>query len=146
MPPPPRGAGEVCRVFRSRLDPARRTTIVHVNPAFDAPHLGPKPLDPPVPTADPRHADDLPTVLRYPRFAAAGLAAEPTIEPAAVASPASTETAPPAPLATWTVAGAPPHPPLGPGVPRGRVVDGPPPPQFCPVLLSHSPSPPRDPR
>ncbi|WP_293256079.1 hypothetical protein [Nannocystis sp.] len=69
---PPRGAGEVCRVFRSRLDPARRTTIVHVNPVFDAPHLGPKPLDRSVPTVGLRDAEDLATVLAFARFADGG--------------------------------------------------------------------------
>ena len=70
---PPRGAGEVCRVFRARLDPERRTTIVHVNPVFDAPHLGPRPLDPAVPTVGLRDAEDLPTVLAFARFADGGL-------------------------------------------------------------------------
>lgn len=70
---PPRGAGEVCRVFRERLDPERRTTIVHVNPVFDAPHLGPRPLDPSVPTVGLRDAEDLATVLAFARFADGGL-------------------------------------------------------------------------
>lgn len=70
---PPRGAGEVCRVFRERLDPERRTTIVHVNPVFDAPHFGPRPLDPSVPTVGLRDAEDLPTVLAFARFADGGL-------------------------------------------------------------------------
>ena len=68
-----RVAGEVCRVFRQRLDPERRTTIVHVNPVFDAPHLGPRPLDPSVPTIGLRDAEDLPTVLAFARFADGGL-------------------------------------------------------------------------
>lgn len=70
---PPRGGGEVCRVFRERLDPQRRTTIVHVNPVFDAPHLGPRPLDPSLPTIGLRDAEDLPTVLAFARFADGGL-------------------------------------------------------------------------
>lgn len=70
---PPRGAGEVCRVFRERLDPRRRTTIVHINPVFDAPHFGPRPLDPSVPTVGLRDAEDLPTVLAFARFADGGL-------------------------------------------------------------------------
>lgn len=69
---PPRGAGEVCRVFRSRIDPQRRTTIVHVNPVFDAPHLGPKPLDRSVPTVGLRDAEDLATLLAFARFADGG--------------------------------------------------------------------------
>ena len=70
---PPRGAGEVCRVFRARLDPGRATTIVHVNPVFDAPHLGPRPLDRSVPTVGLRDAEDLATVLAFARFADGGL-------------------------------------------------------------------------
>lgn len=70
---PPRGAGEVCRIFRSRLDPQRATTIVHVNPVFDAPHLGPRPLDRSVPTVGLRDAEDLATVLAFARFADGGL-------------------------------------------------------------------------
>ena len=77
---PPAGAAEVCRVFRERLDPQRRTVILHVNPVFDAPHLGPRrltpPMDPPratVPTVGLRDAEDLPTVLAFARFADGGL-------------------------------------------------------------------------
>ena len=69
---PPRGAGEVCRVFRARIDPDRRTTIIHVNPVFDAPHLGPKPLDRSIPTVGLRDAEDLATVLAFARFADGG--------------------------------------------------------------------------
>src|SRR5690606_8224791 len=53
---PAGGAGEVCRVFRARLDPQRRTTIVHINPVFDAPELGPRRLGPQVPTLGLRDA------------------------------------------------------------------------------------------
>jgi hypothetical protein len=74
---PPGAAGEVCRVFRRRLDPDRRTAIVHVNPVFDVPHFGPRPLvsgarpgeRPAVPTVGLRDAEDLPTVLAFARFA-----------------------------------------------------------------------------
>ena len=67
------GAGEICRVFRERLDPARRTTIVHINPVFDAPELGPKRLGAAVPTVGLRDAEDLPTALAFARFADGGL-------------------------------------------------------------------------
>ena len=33
---PPGLAGEVLRVWRTRLDPERRTSAVHVNPVYDA--------------------------------------------------------------------------------------------------------------
>lgn len=67
------GAGEVCRVFRARLDPGRRTTIVHINPVFDAPELGPRRLGGAVPTLGLRDAEDLPTALAFARFAAGDL-------------------------------------------------------------------------
>ncbi|HEY8377783.1 MAG TPA: hypothetical protein VIK91_14910 [Nannocystis sp.] len=63
------GAGEVCRVYRARLDPERRTTIVHINPVFDAPELGPRRLGPTVPTLGLRDVEDLPTALAFARFA-----------------------------------------------------------------------------
>lgn len=72
---PQGGAGEVCRVFRARLDPERRTTIVHINPVFDAPELGPRRLQQgvsgpgAVPTLGLRDAEDLPTALAFARFA-----------------------------------------------------------------------------
>lgn len=70
---PAGGAGEVCRVFRARIDPGRRTSIVHINPVFDAPELGPRRLQTegpaPVPTLGLRDAEDLPTVLAFARFA-----------------------------------------------------------------------------
>lgn len=66
---PTGGAGEVCRVFRERLDRGRRTTIVHINPVFDAPELGPRRLGPHVPTIGLRDAEDLPTALAFARFA-----------------------------------------------------------------------------
>jgi hypothetical protein len=66
---PTGGAGEVCRVFRERLDPGRRTTIVHINPVFDAPELGPRRLAAAVPTIGLRDAEDLPTALAFARFA-----------------------------------------------------------------------------
>ncbi|WP_373372047.1 hypothetical protein [Nannocystis radixulma] len=70
---PTGGAGEVCRVFKARLDPAGRTTIVHVNPVFDAPELGPRRLGGAVPTLGLRDAEDLPTALAFARFAAGDL-------------------------------------------------------------------------
>lgn len=66
---PPGGAAEVCRRFRERLDPGRRTAIVHINPVFDAPELGPRRLAEGVPTVGLRDAEDLPTALAFARFA-----------------------------------------------------------------------------
>ncbi|MCY1004735.1 hypothetical protein OV079_03940 [Nannocystis pusilla] len=70
---PTGGAGEICRVFKARLDPEGRTTIVHINPVFDAPELGPRRLGPGVPTLGLRDAEDLPTALAFARFAAGDL-------------------------------------------------------------------------
>jgi len=67
------GAGEVCRVFKARLDPGGRTTIVHINPVFDAPEFGPRRLGAAVPTLGLRDAEDLPTALAFARFAAGDL-------------------------------------------------------------------------
>jgi hypothetical protein len=99
---PTRGAGEVCRVFRTRLDPDRRTTIVHINPVFDAPHLGPKPLDRSIPTVGLRDAEDLATVLAFARFADGGLSLteledylRPAPSPSSPATPARTPARPP---------------------------------------------------
>ena len=66
---PPRGASEVLRVFRLRLDPARRTSIVHCNPVFDPDDFTLRPLSPLVPTVGLRDAEDLPTMLGFARFA-----------------------------------------------------------------------------
>ncbi|MEL6186739.1 MAG: hypothetical protein AAFU79_19125 [Myxococcota bacterium] len=66
---PPRGAAEVARVFRRRLDPERKTSIVHVNPVFDAEVLAPRTLGEAIPTVGIRDAEDLLTVLGFARFA-----------------------------------------------------------------------------
>jgi hypothetical protein len=66
---PPSGAAEVARVFRERLDPHRRTSIVHVNPVFDAEHYAPRAIGPAIPTVGLRDAEDLLTMLGFARFA-----------------------------------------------------------------------------
>lgn len=66
---PPFGATELTRVFRERLDPEHRTSIVHVNPVFDAESFAPKSIGPHVPTVGLRDAEDLLTVLGFARFA-----------------------------------------------------------------------------
>jgi hypothetical protein len=66
---PPRGAAEVLRVYRTRLDPQVRTSVVHCNPVFDAQDYTPRALSPAVPTVGLRDAEDLPTVLGFARFA-----------------------------------------------------------------------------
>lgn len=66
---PAGGAGEVARCFRERIDPARRTSIVHMNPVFDSERYAPRSLGAAVPTVGLRDAEDLPTVLGFARFA-----------------------------------------------------------------------------
>ena len=66
---PPSGAAEVARVFRARIDPARRTSIVHLNPVFDAEHYAPRVIGPAIPTVGLRDAEDLLTMLGFARFA-----------------------------------------------------------------------------
>lgn len=66
---PPGAVAELTRVFRARLDPERRTALVHVNPVFDAEAYAPRSFGTAVPTVGVRDAEDLPTVLGFARFA-----------------------------------------------------------------------------
>ena len=66
---PPRGAAEVARVFKNRLDPNRKTSIVHLNPVFDADHYAPRSIGSAIPTVGLRDAEDLLTMLGFARFA-----------------------------------------------------------------------------
>ncbi len=66
---PPRGAAEVARVFRRRLDPQRKTSIIHLNPVFDAEHYAPRAIGDAIPTVGLRDAEDLLTMIGFARFA-----------------------------------------------------------------------------
>ena len=66
---PPGLAGEVLRVWRTRLDPGRTTSAVHLNPVFDATGLEVRRLAPSVPTAGIRDAEDLPALVELAQFA-----------------------------------------------------------------------------
>ncbi|MFF9125021.1 hypothetical protein ACF09J_17225 [Streptomyces sp. NPDC014889] len=66
---PPGLAGEVLRVWRTRLDPARRTSVVHLNPVYDAEDFDVRRLSPRVPTAGVRDAEDLPALVEIAQFA-----------------------------------------------------------------------------
>ncbi|MEE1826239.1 hypothetical protein PUR61_29225 [Streptomyces sp. BE20] len=66
---PPGLAAEVLRVWRTRLDPQRRTSIVHLNPVYDAEDFDVRRLAPTVPTAGLRDAEDLPALVEFARFA-----------------------------------------------------------------------------
>lgn len=65
---PPGLAGEVLRVWRTRLDPDRRTAVVHVNPVYDADGFDVRRLSPSVPTAGIRDAEDLAALVELARF------------------------------------------------------------------------------
>lgn len=66
---PPGLAAEVLRVWRTRLDPEHRTSIVHLNPVYDAEGFDVRRLAPTVPTAGLRDAEDLPALVEFARFA-----------------------------------------------------------------------------
>ncbi|MFI8816938.1 MULTISPECIES: hypothetical protein [unclassified Streptomyces] len=66
---PPGLAGEVLRVWRTRLDPGRRTAAVHLNPVYDADGFDVRRLAPSVPTAGVRDAEDLPSLVEIAQFA-----------------------------------------------------------------------------
>ncbi|MEU6858960.1 hypothetical protein AB0B28_08835 [Glycomyces sp. NPDC046736] len=63
-------AAEVLRVWRERLDPDGATTVVHLNPVFDAAGLQVRSFDAATPTAGIRDAEDLPELVAFARFAA----------------------------------------------------------------------------
>lgn len=66
---PPQGAAEVLRVYRRKLDPQRKTAIVHCNPVFDGEDFSLRSLSPTIPTVGLRDAEDLPAMLNFARFA-----------------------------------------------------------------------------
>ncbi|MFG2832565.1 hypothetical protein ACGFWI_34800 [Streptomyces sp. NPDC048434] len=66
---PPGLAGEVLRVWRTRLDPQGRTSVVHLNPVYDAEDFDVRRLAARVPTAGVRNAEDLPALVQLARFA-----------------------------------------------------------------------------
>ncbi|MFJ5776871.1 hypothetical protein [Streptomyces sp. NPDC093094] len=66
---PPGLAAEVLRVWRTRLDPGRRTGVVHLNPVYDAAGFDVRRLSPAVPTAGVRDAEDLPALVELAQFA-----------------------------------------------------------------------------
>lgn len=66
---PPNAVADLTRIFRTKLDPQRRTSIIHANPVFDSELFAPRGLGTHVPTVGVRDAEDLPTVLGFARFA-----------------------------------------------------------------------------
>ncbi|MBC2866157.1 hypothetical protein [Streptomyces mexicanus] len=66
---PPGLAAEVLRIWRTRLDPQRRTSVVHLNPVYDAADFDVRRLSATVPTAGIRDAEDLPALVELAQFA-----------------------------------------------------------------------------
>ncbi|QLE59389.1 hypothetical protein [Nostoc sp. TCL26-01] len=66
---PPNGAAEVLRLYRHKLDPQCRTSIIHCNPVFNSEDFSLRTLSPVIPTVGLRDAEDLPTMLNFARFA-----------------------------------------------------------------------------
>jgi hypothetical protein len=65
---PPGLAGEVLRIWRTRLDPGHGCAIVHLNPVYDAADFDVRRLAPTVPTAGIRDAEDLVALVELARF------------------------------------------------------------------------------
>ncbi|MGH3727831.1 MAG: hypothetical protein ACRDTU_03655 [Micromonosporaceae bacterium] len=66
---PPGQAAEVLRVWRTRLDPRRRTSVVHLNPVYDAENFDVRRLAPGVATVGVRDAEDAAALVELARFA-----------------------------------------------------------------------------
>ncbi|WP_371785613.1 hypothetical protein [Streptosporangium subroseum] len=66
---PPGLAGEVLRIWRTRLDPHHTCAIVHLNPVYDAADFDVRRLAPTVPTAGIRDAENLVALVELARFA-----------------------------------------------------------------------------
>jgi hypothetical protein len=65
---PPGQAAEVLRVWRERLDPEGSTSVVHLNPVFDANDFDVRRLAPGIPTVGVRDAEDAPALVELARF------------------------------------------------------------------------------
>lgn len=66
---PPGQAAEVLRVWSARLDPQRRTCVVHLNPVYDSDSFDVRRLGPTVPTVGLRDAEDATALVELARFA-----------------------------------------------------------------------------
>lgn len=66
---PSGAASEVVRVYRNKIDQSRKTSIIHMNPVFDATHYQPKTIGSSVPTVGLRDAEDILIMLGFARFA-----------------------------------------------------------------------------
>ncbi|GIH03524.1 hypothetical protein Rhe02_15910 [Rhizocola hellebori] len=61
-------AAEVLRVWNTRLDPAGRTSIVHLNPVYDSDSFAVRRLGPQVATVGVRDAEDVAALVELARF------------------------------------------------------------------------------
>src|SRR5262249_43177398 len=68
---PPGQAGEVLRVWRTRLDPHQATSVVHLNPVYDAGTFDVRRLAPGVASVGIRDAEDAAALVELARFATA---------------------------------------------------------------------------
>ncbi|MGW0060900.1 hypothetical protein ACWDTT_13360 [Streptosporangium sandarakinum] len=66
---PPGLAGEVLRIWRTRLDPDGACGVVHLNPVYDAASFDVRRLAPGVPSAGIRDAENLVALVELARFA-----------------------------------------------------------------------------
>jgi hypothetical protein len=66
---PPGQAGEVLRVWHTRLDPHQATSVVHLNPVYDADTFDVRRLDTSVATVGVRDAEDVAALVELARFA-----------------------------------------------------------------------------
>jgi hypothetical protein len=65
---PPGLAGEVLRVWRSRFDPDRATSVVHLNPVYDSENFDVRRLAPGVATVGVRDGEDAAALVELARF------------------------------------------------------------------------------
>ena len=65
-------AAEVLRVWSARLDPEKRTDIVHLNPVYDSESFDVRRLGPSAPTVGLRDAEDAVALVELARFATGG--------------------------------------------------------------------------
>lgn len=66
---PPAATAELLRVYRCKIDPHGKTSIIHCNPVFNADDYTLKRISPLIPTVGLREAEDLQLVLKFARFA-----------------------------------------------------------------------------
>lgn len=69
---PPGQAAEVLRVWTTRLDTDRRTSIVHLNPVYDSDTFDVRRIGPGVATVGVRDAEDVAALVELARFATGG--------------------------------------------------------------------------